>query len=284
MNIYFLIVLLVTGALTITTDIAIKKIRNRHLCALGTAGILGYGVGMALGSIPWTPRIVLNPLVGLGIGFILYLARAWKAGDAKLFVTYSLLLVPSAANQSVVPLPCLALFLNTFLVSLLGLVPSLGNDIIKNKTTFFKQLISKKTMLYFGRTIMIIASITWIVPPALKLLPLPPNPFLNVVILFISYAVIFQGISVIRYKLLILVLGIGGLMLRYCTMPRFFEPGNIIAFMRITLLYSIGFYILNAAIGLQSKKPVRVPLAPFMFLGALLTYAGFPETLFKMFR
>ena len=274
MNIYFYILIFLTGILTIYTDIRERKIKNIHLLIVWCTAFLLYCILFLSGNLKISPHLILNPIAGLIIGFLFYLSGLWKAGDAKLFFTYSLLL-PNNLYSSLLPLSCFTLFINTFLISFLFLLPLLIYGIIHNKTKIFNKTTLKGARLFFGQIFLITLCISWVAQPAIAFLPFKNNIFLTFIFLFGGYSIIFKFISIIRNRPLILVIIITGLALRYIAMPDFFSFDNIFNYLKYTLLYSTIFYILSNVISLKEKKPIRIPFSPFIFLGALLANTRF---------
>lgn len=274
MLIYFTGLILLTGALTTYTDIREKKIKNLHLLIISVFAIILYGAHIGAGTLKLSLPMVVNPLVGLTMGFILYTSGLWKAGDAKLFATYSLLL-PINGYSSILPLSCLTLFINTFLLSFLFLLPLLVYDIIHNKNRLFKKAALKGAGLFFIQIFLIMLCVSWVIQPLLFLIPLKANFFLNFIFLFSGYWVIFKVMGGLKNKLLVGVILAAGLILRGFFTPDFFTVANIANFLRFTLLYTTLFYILNAVISIKEERPMRIPFSPFMCAGAVLTNTEF---------
>ena len=84
MPVYFYILIFITAAISIYTDITQRKIKNLHLLWINIAAILLYIICLSAEMLKPSLLLILNPLAGLLIGFSLYAANLWKAGDAKL--------------------------------------------------------------------------------------------------------------------------------------------------------------------------------------------------------
>ena len=124
---WFYILIIFTGILTTITDITEHKIKNKHLLFISLVGIFLYIILFIKKELKFSLNTLPNPFVSLIIGFILYKNNLWRAGDGKLFFTYSLLL-PLNKYSSILPFSCFTLFLNTFLIAFLFILPS----VIKN--------------------------------------------------------------------------------------------------------------------------------------------------------
>jgi prepilin peptidase CpaA len=282
MLLYFYILISIIGIASSYTDIYERKIRNRHLLIITCLALLAYIVFFYTGTLKFSLNLFLNPLMGLLIGFILYLSGLWKAGDAKLFATYSLLL-PVNHYQVILPLSCLSLFVNIFMISfIIILLPSLCG-IINNRSKIIKKVISKETALYFTRIFFILLGISWIIQPLLAFSPLKDNTFFSFIILYLGFSLLLKSIKKIRKTYILVSCVILGLILRYLLMPEFFSFVSISAYMRSILIYSGIFYILQAIVNEKNERMMRIPFAPFMFVGALLTNTPFLLKVMRLF-
>ena len=275
MEIYFYILIALTGCISIYTDIRQQRIKNLHLLIIASGALLLYLIGLMQGELEISLTLLLNPMLALIIGFILYTCGLWKAGDAKLFVTYSLLL-PVNEYATIMPLACFALLLNIFLASFLCLLPLLFIDIIKNKGKIIKEVISSKALVSFGGAFLIILCISWIIQPILTLFPLKNNIFLLFVILYAGYSLLYKSLTKIKYKQ-ILILGcmLVGFGLRYFLAPESLTLISMLHQIRRLLVYSAILYSLRNLIQFEREKATKVYFAPFMFLGMLLTQTNF---------
>lgn len=274
MNIYFYALIFITGALSIYTDITTRKIKNNQLLVISSIAIIFYIIFFAVEKLSISLPLILNPLISVIIGFILYLSGLWKAGDGKLFLVYALLL-PTNRYSSILPLSCFVLFFNTFLISFLFILPLFFKDVINNKDKIIKEVISRNTLIFFSRIFLIAFCISWIIGPILNFFPLKNNIFLNFVLLYIGYLSIHRFIGRTKYKLLIVPVFAIGFILRYIFMPDSFSFTNIIGYLKFLLGFSMVFYILRKILDLEKEKGQRIPLTPFMFLGAILSNTNF---------
>lgn len=261
--------------MTVSSDILKKKIKNRDIVLIAAAAIFLYILFGIRGEIKISLSLVMNPLVALAIGFLLYSRQLWKAGDAKLFALYSLL-VYNNKYSSLLPLSCLVIFLNTFLISFICLVPYLVKNIIDNKNNLRKKILSPDTLSYFAMIIGITLSISWVIKPLLSLLPLKNVFFLEFVLIYLGYSVVFRSMNNIKGKRIILVIVfLTGLILRYTIEPGSFQLNNLYPYLKHILQFSFLVYLIRTVIDLEEKINVRIPFAPFMFLGAVLAETDF---------
>lgn len=85
------IIMIVLGAITIITDLLYHKAFNRHLMWFASAGLVIQIVSCCidLRSIGYT---LLNLVISVAAAFLFFALKIWAAGDAKLFITYVLLI------------------------------------------------------------------------------------------------------------------------------------------------------------------------------------------------
>lgn len=271
---YFNILIGLTGIFSIFTDLALKKIKNIHLGLIIFCALIIYFVSFINGQLNISGVLVFNPLIGLAVGFLLYLSGIFKGGDAKLFFTYSLLL-PHNRYPNILPFTCLALFANTFIVSFLFILPFLLQDIIVKKPAIIKEVFSQKTLLDFGRIFLITFGLSWLIEPSLKFLFLKSNVFLNFILLYLGYLSFYKVLNKIKIKWIIIFMFILGCALRYVLIPDSYSYERMMIFFKKTFLFSVIFYTLRMILDSQEGKSDRIPFAPFMFLGAILTNTDF---------
>ncbi len=276
---WFYILIIFTGILTTITDITEHKIKNKHLLFISLVGIFLYIILFIKKELKFSLNMLLNPFVSLIIGFILYKNNLWRAGDGKLFFIYSLLL-PLNKYSSILPFSCFTLFLNTFLIAFLFILPSVIKNFLKNKE-IFKKLISKKTFLYFGRIFLITFCLSWMIRPLLYKLHLEKNIFFNFILLYTGYSFIRSSFKKIKNKFISFYIILIALILRYLLFPESLSITSIINYLKYLFSYSLIIYLLKDKSILDKTFQKRVPFAPFMFIGALLTNTDFLKWVLK---
>ena len=259
----------------------LKKIRNIHLWFITLCAAMLYLISGAQGQLNIDIFLLLNPMIGFIIGFLLYLTGIFKGGDAKLFFTYSLLL-PVNRHTNILPFSCIVLFINTFLIAFLFLLPSLFTDIIVKKERIIKEVLSRETILNFCKIFLITFGISWIMEPILSFFIFKNNIFLNFLILYFGYLFFYNLINAIKIKWLFFFMLIVGGILRYIFIPESFLFEKILNFFKRILLFSTLFYVLRKIIDSLEEKQQRIPFAPFMFFGAILTNTNFLNTIIKL--
>lgn len=281
MDIIFCILIFITGALSVYTDTFEKKIKNIHLLLIASSALLVYSIFLSLKMIDWKPELILNPLIALIMGYIFYSAKLWRAGDAKLFFTYSLLL-PVNKSPEILPFSCLALFANTFLASFIYILPYFIKNIITHKNKLIKEVISKEAFRYLMKILLLTIVMIGTIMPALSLFSLQNKVFLNFIILYGIYLSVFRFIDKIRIKFLAIVVLLIALFQRYILLTNNLAPIYLIGMLKFTLPYTLIFYILGLAIKWKDSASGRIPFAPFMFIGAILSNTDLLNRIIKI--
>jgi len=280
MNLYFIVLIIITGAFSIYTDIHEKKIKNKHLIFVCSAAVIGYLFFLITGGFQFSTSFILNISLTVITAFILYIARLWEAGDSKLFITYSFLLTPSVQNN-ITTVPCIALFANTFLISFLCLLPLYLKNIGRYRLNLTKRIISLQTAYYLSKIIFTTFGISWAIEPFLQYLPIKNSIFLNFLFIYTGYIFINKGIRRIKYKYIFFSLVLFGSLLRLIVFGQSFSFGNTISYLVRIAGYSLVVYMLNIVTAIEEKKEASLVIAPFMFVAALLTKARFLSWVLK---
>ncbi|MCK9573111.1 MAG: hypothetical protein M0R20_01740 [Candidatus Omnitrophica bacterium] len=282
MLIYTYLLIAATGIITTYTDIKNGKIKNTHLIAILSIAIVIYGASITMGIFKLSLAIAVNLAVGLLLGFILYVLGTWKAGDAKLFFLYSFLLIPNK-NSYALFLPCFTLFANIFLTSFLAILPLLIKDILYHKKDFFKYMTSKRSLITFAKTWVILFSLSFFVGPLI--LNYAPHDNTAAFFGFILFTyLIYRLVARTRYITLLISVLIIGVILKSLFMPEIISLQQIADFIKYTAGYSIITLILAYILSSEKNKYTRIPFAPFMLLGAALSTTKFLELVITALR
>jgi Flp pilus assembly protein protease CpaA len=273
---YFYPSIIVLGVFASYTDIRYHLIRNRHLLIACAYGVTIYSCFWFYGQpIPFFRFILINLLVSFVIAYFLYLRDIWSSGDAKLFITLSLL-TPSYRYLSLFKLPAITLFVNTAIISfffmlILGLkyfitdIRYLPKDLLKGRFEHF---------FYALATVFSISWIFWYVLSPFKLL----DPLFLTAFIYFGYTYLFRFLSIIKSrKWLFLYLLIAGLLIRAWVQPQFFYSLERLRFYFIsTLKYTVFFSVIDVIFLFQRGKFKRkqalneshTAMAPLMVIGA----------------
>lgn len=148
----FLPIILVIGIITSYEDIKIGKIRNKWVLTGIIAGVVlniglisYYAFSEGIG-INWEYIIQLssNFFITAVFSIVLWLNHLWSAGDAKLFITYSLIVPLSVFSNDYIPyFPSMVIFINT-------IIPFFVYLLVRNLNIFLK----KDSLLSLGKKVL----------------------------------------------------------------------------------------------------------------------------------
>ena len=138
LNWLFLSPLILIGLLTSYSDIKYGKIKNRQvLIGLAYALILylflfvyGWGVLRQVTNVKYLGELIINAVVAIVFGYILWYFNLWAAGDAKLFLIYALLIpLEFYAKDYISFFPSASLLIDTFfLICLFFLITIIAKE------------------------------------------------------------------------------------------------------------------------------------------------------------
>jgi len=121
----FLIPIFILGIVTSYSDIKYGKIKNSHLL-WGGLYVLCLYIFLIIYSLfflhqtdnlKYVAELLLNGVIAFIISYLLWRFNLWAAGDAKLFILYSLLIPPEFYSKNYIPYFPSAIFLiDTFLI------------------------------------------------------------------------------------------------------------------------------------------------------------------------
>lgn len=268
--VYFYPIIIVLGIITSYTDIKFRKIKNKHLFVCALCGLIIYAYLIANQQITLNIKLLLNPALGLVIGFLLYFTHTWGAGDAKLFFVYSLLM-PTEKYAQIIPLPSLLLFINIFLISTIAILILSIKQIIENKNLILNKLFSSNSFYRLFYSFLIVFTIGWPISLLTNLLRPYATTFLVVLILYFSYLFLYSIVNKMKKKYLIFIIFGLGLIFRFIIQPQDFTPLYLLSYLKVITSYTLLFYLLGIIFELnKSKENERIiPFAPLMFLGTL---------------
>jgi len=262
------------GILTSYTDISRRKIHNHHLLVIGAAGLIVCALAILMErsscALPFT-----SLAFGVLIAVAMYHQKLWRAGDAKLFALYAFLMPPTG-NENLIFLPCLSLFACTFLAGLIWLLPQLLVSEIRQVDDVWHEIFCLKTIEQFLPSLATTLSVTWIFGPLLAKTAVIHYPLLTAVLLYFLCTLATRYVEMLYKKpaLGILVV-LGGLGLRLALSPQFFAANSLIRYVASVILYALVFHAIRALILFSKNLENRVPFAPLLFAGVLLSYTPF---------
>ena len=275
----FLSIILFIGLLTTFTDIKKRKIYNQHL-------IIGAILG--LGATIWAAlfnheKILFHLTDGLAasfIGFLMHRSNLWKGGDAKLFALYAYLM-PAPAYQFLYFPGTFSLFTCSFILGMAILSPILIKDIFTHRREIINDLWTpaKRDTLFHAISRIVFSS--WILFPLYHFLKIK-NPLIILVVsyLFFSWrynrASTYSFLEVLKnYYPIISVNLILGLLLNIWLCPNAFSLPAFLHYLMMIVLTTIASTCIHTAFDHFKNYDERVPFAPLLFLGCLLSYSPF---------
>jgi len=259
---------------------------------------LGQDAPMPIFSIPpiFFLKVLMNSLIAFVVAFLMWRAKSWSAGDAKLFFVFSLLIPTTHYWKSYLPFfPSLALLVNIFIPLLLFLflksvihffkfsflnfrnfriswLPETVKGTLKNKNA----LKTKGIMILAFLTIFLFLGLFQ--KEAQNYLSLDIKSLIMVffpllVILSGPIAVLFQKPTAIKVIIFIFIflLGYGLFSIQYRALEILWQSlQTMIVFMIAYTLFVklINFYIEESEKGVESHY---FPLAVWLFIGGLIT-------------
>ena len=280
-------IIIVLGYLTSYTDIKSKKIRNKHLLFAAILGLFVYTYLAIVRDSFLNLDLILNVLLGTGMGLILYFTNTWGAGDAKLFAVFCLLM-PTEKYAHIFPFASIVIFSNTFLLGILAMLLFSITDFVQGKiqlSTLFKSIFSISTVRRLIKSLLIIVCLGWIIPPIVRTI-FPAISGLSLFIIFyLCYHILRQVLDrIITNYYMGLIIAVFGLLARfYFQHAQAFGP-NALASIKITLYYAIVFHCLHTILTSNDEKKNSVPFAPLIFLGTLLANTNFLNSILYILR
>ena len=278
----FLSIILIIGVITTSTDLVKKKIYNQHL-AIGAALCLIAIVYTAIFKHEHVLFHIANGLVAFLIGFFLHRVTLWRGGDAKLFTLYAFLMPTPVFNHLLFP-SVVSLFSCSFIAGTAILIPFFIKDIIINRQMIARELsLPSKRQAQFKAIARVVFS-SWILLPFYYVARITNT----VIILTVSYLFFSWGynsrkeaekhyiINFFRKEWIELSIGIiFGFVMRLWLSPNSLSFPALARFLIMITLASGLSTCIFTAIGHLKEYRDRVPFAPLLFAGCMLSYTPF---------
>lgn len=183
---WFLPMILLLGSVASYEDIKFGKIRNKWVLLAIVYSIVVYiylflfNNGYNL-NVDFILRMVLNSIFAFIMAFALWHMGLWKAGDAKLFFAFVVLVPIHLKGFSSFFIILAATFVPVMAYFLAQIFLKTG---YKEKLSHFKRALEPKTML---RIALFIFGVSWLVQISLNSLGLRGNIFLLLLIMYLLY-------------------------------------------------------------------------------------------------
>jgi Flp pilus assembly protein protease CpaA len=271
--------ILIIGAITTFTDLKSRKIYNQHL-AIGA--VLGL-IATAYTAVFRDEDILfhaMNGLVAFLIGFILHRSALWKGGDAKLFALYAFLMPPPIDNNILLP-NVINLFFCSFIGGMVILSPIFIKDIFINRSIIVKELFLPAKFQSFLQGSLRVFFLSWILFPFYFFVK-NINPF---IILATSYIIFSWHYDKVRrydiigfFKRNFIELSVGilfGFLARLWLAPNSLSYPSLIRYITIIMLSITISTCIRTALNHLKEYRDRVPFAPLLFMGCILSYTPF---------
>ncbi|MBW2972338.1 hypothetical protein KY359_04850 [Candidatus Woesearchaeota archaeon] len=177
--IYFLPTILALGIITSYEDIKEGKIRNKYVATAIALGIAIHLILLVSGTEP-TKLALLSATdfsLALILGFLIYYAGWWSAGDAKLYAAY-VLLIPATVYVNINGFRISAIIMNTLAPLFVILTAQLIMQTTKKqKQSALQNTLGKDLLL----AIIAILSLSWITRLVFLYAGIPTNYVINLV-------------------------------------------------------------------------------------------------------
>lgn len=272
------------GVLTTFTDLRHKRIYNKHLIVGGIAGSLLVFIFNQSGHPNNIWIHLFNGLTGLLIGVILRHASIWRGGDAKLFALYSFL-SPSTASQSITLEIPTNIFLYSFILCFIVLLPSTLLHIVRNRNFILRILLSSNTYVGFSGGIGAIFLFTWLFFPLFHLTKLS-SPLIYLTLSCVIYQWGYSTEPVKKpAKLWVesILLFIAGLCMRLWLSPESLTYAALARYILKNLVFSLVAVWIHKLITQLKDAKDRIPFAPALFFGCMLSTTHISKWLKEIF-
>ena len=288
-TIILFVIILITGGLTTFTDLTIKKIYNHHIIISAIIGL----VTIAYAALFKHENVLfhfINGLIAFIIGFYLHRSALWMGGDAKLFTLYSFLMPNLGYNNTLFP-SVIKLFACSFITGTIILMPILIKDIIINYHNLANELFSPQRRQALYSAIATVNFTSWILFPFYYLAKITDPA----IIFIIAYLIFHWGYRVkkeanknyiiedIKKNFIIGFIGIlFGFLARLWLSPNSLSYQSLIRYIIMVGLSATISTCIHTTLRYFKNSHERIPFAPLLFMGCILSFAPFLTTLMNM--
>jgi len=286
----FFPIILIIGALTTFTDLKSKKIYNQHLVIGAIIGIIVTAYS-ALFKQEQILFHIFNGFAAFIIGFILHRFSLWRGGDAKLFTLYAFLMpIPAYAHS-----PCpnvVSLFACSFIAGMIILMPVFIKDILIHHKIILNDLLLPVKLNALAQAIVSMALLSWILFPVYYLARIT-NHVIILMITFLIFNSMYPSVKKeVNKNFLIDIFKRGffkiilytvlGFLLRLWLAPNYLSFPAITRFIMMITLSAVISTCIRTTFDHFKDYHERVPFAPLLFIGCLLSYTPFLTRLMHM--
>jgi Flp pilus assembly protein protease CpaA len=281
----FLSIIFTIGVLTTFTDLKNKKIYNNHL-------LIGAGLGLiaiiysAIFTHDKVIYHIVNGLIAFVVSVLLHRSALWRGGDAKLFTLY-VFLMPPAFNLLFFP-SVVSLFACSFIAGTIVLFPVFIRDILINRSAIVNDLLLPEKRRNLSQAILRIIFFSWILFPLYYLARIT-NPVIILTILYLIFCWKYDKVktdSVLEFiKKNFIIFSVGilfGLLMRLWLSPNSLSYPALIKFILMLTLSTTLSTCIHTTFEHFKNYHDRVPFAPMLFAGCILSYTPFLTRLIKL--
>jgi len=273
-------IILITGIFTITSDLKNQKIYNSHLITVAILGLVAI-IYVALAFHEDLRFHLINALIASVIGVCLYKFDLWRGGDAKLFALYAFLM-PALGGTPALFFGTINLFACSFIAGMIILLPLLLMNIAANYGTVTDKILSREKLLS-ATTITI--GFSWILFPVYHIARLIHFPAVSLVITYLIYYLAYHFLRRIQANVCI----VGGGIIFGFLMRLWIDPYSLSWQVLPYAILKIGFYsalsgFMYAALRILKERHDRVPFAPLLFIGCVMSYTPFLTWIIHLIR
>lgn len=268
------ILILNIGILTMFSDLTQRKIKNAHLFLTITVAIIVYTITFIINKTLPTQQL-LSTLLAVIISATLYHNKSWRSGDAKLFSTYAFLM-PTTEYAAAFPLTCMPLFINTFLLGFLFIMPVFVWIMITSPKSLLQEITIIKRPKNIVIAFLTMLAISWIIPLLLTKNHIHFRPLTQYIVTTTLYYLLFGLTSRLeKFPFIVIPIIITGLYFGIHLSPDFYTLEHISRTITSLCIYSLCSKIIHNFIQINKHNNDRIPFAPFLFTGCLLSYTPF---------
>lgn len=238
---WFLPMILLLGIVTSYEDIKFGNIRNKWILLAIAYSVVINIISFPLGynNLEYLLKVAINGLISLIIGFIIWYANLWTAGDAKLFFAFALLLpleVYGPANLNFFP-SALILYYAFVPFAVLLFIVMLFKVISDDKLHSLIKNIKLKDLF---QSVLFVFAVSWLLKFLLELTGLKAEIILTLLFLI----VIFKIVKIFNFSVLYISLPI--VLLRFIFDRSVFSINSVLESLAlITIFILIRFFLLS---------------------------------------
>lgn len=257
-------VILILGLLTSYIDLKKGKIRNSYLIlALIYTLVVHIIIFSISGQIRYSYFIefIIMFFFSLIIGFIVWYAGLWTAGDAKLFATYSALVPLSVYRYGYTPYFSSAnILVNTFVPVFIYLfIFSMIKTTTKQKIFYLKNSFLPKRFLTLG---LYLFALVWVAGLIFSIIGIETSYFITIFLVFLFILILEKLFSVKTFNILIIIS-----IIRLIFDRAIYSFDFITQFLMVLIIFvlvrffalALSFDMFTKKIKIDSLKPGMVP-------------------------